>query len=208
MDKIALFLFETAMLKKTPRSGWQFLGTGKESVAEHSFGATMIAFVLARLSDNVDTDHVIRMALVHDLAEARTGDLNYMNQKYVTVDERRAADDMLKDLPFADEIHQLLDEYNLRETPEAQLVYDADQLELLVGLKEQLDLGNQGARDWLPFLLKRLKSDTAQRLAERILHTNSSDWWFDQGSSWWIRGGKDVHQRAAMSWCHIVYSMI
>jgi len=190
MDKIALFLFEASMLKKTPRSGWQFLGTGGESVAEHSFGASMIAFVLARLADDVDADRVIRMALVHDLAEARTGDLNYMNQKYVTVDEQRAADDMLENLPFGDEIRQLLDEYAERKTPEAQLVYDADQLELLVGLKEQLDLGNQSARDWMPFVLKRLKSDQAQHLAESILHTNSSDWWFDQGTSWWVRGGK------------------
>ena len=41
-------------------------------------------------------EHVRIAALAHDLPEARTGDLNYMNQKYVQVDESRAAEDMAR----------------------------------------------------------------------------------------------------------------
>jgi len=37
MDSIADFLFEVGMLSRTPRSGYQFLGSGRESVAEHIF---------------------------------------------------------------------------------------------------------------------------------------------------------------------------
>ena len=87
MDRIVEFLFEVGMLKRTPRSGWQFLGTGSESVAEHVFRTAMIALVLARIDGTVDADRMLRLALVHDLPEARTGDLNYVNQKYVTADE-------------------------------------------------------------------------------------------------------------------------
>ena len=93
MDRVVDFLFEVGMLKRTPRSGWQFLGSGTESVAEHSYRTAMIAFVLVRLDgDGLDADRILRMALLHDLPEARTGDLNYMNQKYVHADEERAAE--------------------------------------------------------------------------------------------------------------------
>ena len=120
MDRIADFLFEVGMLKRTPRSGWQFLGAGSESVAEHVFRVAMIAFVLARMDDTVDRDKVLRLALVHDLPETRTGDLNYVNQKYVAADEARAADDMTRDLPFADELRALLAEYRKEQSLEAR----------------------------------------------------------------------------------------
>ncbi len=179
------------MLKRTPRSGWQFLGSGSESVAEHVFRVAMIAFVLARMEDDVDADHVLRLALVHDLPEARTGDLNYVNQKYVTADEVCAADDMSAGLPFADELCALLAEYRAEATPESIVAHDADQLEMLLSLKEQLDQGVLGASDWTPFVLRRLRTENAQELAQRILDGDSASWWFDRGSEWWVRGGKE-----------------
>ena len=101
MDRLVEFLFEVGMLKRTPRSGWQFLGAGFGVGCGPRLPGAMIAFVLARMEEDVDADHVLRLALVHDLPEARTGDLNYVNQKYVTADEARAADDMSAGLPFA-----------------------------------------------------------------------------------------------------------
>ena len=190
MDRIVEFLFEVGMLKRTPRSGWQFLGTGSESVAEHVYRTTMVAFVLARLNGTVDTDKVLRLALAHDLPEARTGDLNYVNQKYVTADEERAADDMASGLPFGEELRELMAEYREEASPEAVLVHDADQLEMLLELKEKLDSGCQAADDWTPFLLRRLRTDTAKELAEKILAGDSASWWFDRDSEWWVRGGK------------------
>ena len=190
MDRIVEFLFEVGMLKRTPRSGWQFLGAGSESVAEHVFRTAMIAFVLARLDGEVDADRVLRLALVHDLPEARTGDLNYVNQKYVTADEARAAADMSDGLPFSDELRGLLLEYRAAQTPEAVLAHDADQLEMLLELKEKLDTGVPGAADWTPFVLRRLRTDNARNLARRILDGDSASWWFDRESEWWVRGGK------------------
>jgi putative hydrolase of HD superfamily len=190
VDRIVEFLFEVGMLKRTPRSGWQFLGAGSESVAEHVFRAAMIGFVLARMEEGVDADRVLRLALVHDLPEARTGDLNYVNQKYVTADEARAADDMCAGLPFADEVRELLAEYRDEKTAESIVAHDADQLEMLLELKEHLDNGVPGAADWTPFVLRRLRTGSAALLARRILDGDSASWWFDRGSQWWVRGGK------------------
>jgi len=190
MDRIVDFFFEAGMLKRTPRSGWQFLGSGSESVAEHVFRTTLVAWVLARLDGTVESDRVLRLALVHDLPEARTGDLNYMNQKYVQADEARATRDMARDLPFADELVALLAEYRANATPEARLAHDADQLDFLLQLKELKDAGSPATDDWTPFVLRRLQTDVARELARRILDRDSADWWFDRGSEWWVNGGK------------------
>ena len=190
MDRIVDFLFEAGMLKRTPRSGWQFLGAGSESVAEHVFRTTLIAFVLAQMDDSVDADRVLRLALVHDLPETRTGDLNYVNQKYVEADEARAAHEMTDGLPFADELRNLLSEYREGCSPEAILAHDADQIEMLLQLKEHLDSGCPAAADWTPFVERRLRTDTARNLARRILEQDSASWWFDRDSDWWVRGGK------------------
>jgi len=150
----------------------------------------MIALVLSRMDGTVDADRVLRMALIHDLSEARTGDLNYMNQRYVQADELAAADDLVSGLPFADEFHELLQEYREESTPEALLAHDADQLELLLQLKQELDTGNRQASDWVPHVVRRLHTDRARELANRIERRNSADWWFDRDSDWWVRGGK------------------
>ncbi len=191
MDRIVEFLFEVGMLKRTPRSGWQFLsGAESESVAEHVFRATMTAYVLARMDGDVDADKVLRLTIVHDLPEARTGDLNYVHQKYVIPDEERAAADMTDGLPFAEELRELMAEYREEKTPEAILAHDADQLEMLLQLKEQFDSGRGKAEDWTPFVLRRLRTDVARELADRILAGDSASWWFDRDSDWWVRGGK------------------
>ncbi len=188
MKRIANFLFEAGMLKRTPRTGFQFLGSGAESVAEHIFRTAYIGFTLGRLDGTVDTDRLLKMCLFHDLPEARTGDLNYVNKKYVKADEMKAVSDLADTLPFGDEIRDLIFEFMKAETKEAKLAYDADQLEMIVALKEYKDLGNRYADEWLDFAMKRLKTDAARELAETILETDSSLWWFSDKSDWWVKG--------------------
>jgi putative hydrolase of HD superfamily len=189
MQNIANFLFEVGMLKRTPRTGLQFLGSGNESVAEHAFRVSFIGYVLARLEKDIDEARLIKMCLFHDLHEARTGDLNYMNKKYVTVDEEKAVRDLSRTLPFGDDLEETLEEFNKAESKEALLANDADQLDLMLMLKENKDLGNKYADEWIRFALKRLKTETAQKLAKTILETDSTLWWFKDKSDWWINGG-------------------
>ena len=189
MQSIVNLLFEAGMLKRTPRTGLQFLGTGSESVAEHAFRVTFIGYVLARMEKDVDEAKLIKMCLLHDLHEARTGDLNYMNKKYVKVDEKKAIKDLTKTLPFGDDISNSVEEFNSGKSKEALLANDADQLDLILMLKENKDLGNKYADEWISFALKRLKTNLAKELAEKILDTDSTHWWFEDKSDWWINGG-------------------
>lgn len=190
MKNIANFLFEAGMLKRTPRTGYQFLGSGAESVAEHTFRAVYIGYALGRMSGDVDVDRIVKMCMFHDLPEARTGDQNYVNKKYVEVDIKKAARDMASALPFGREIEELIHEFEDGVTTEAKIAKDADQLDFILSLKERKDIGNAYAEEWLEFSLKRLQTDKARELANVILETDSSLWWFSDKGDWWIRAGK------------------
>lgn len=71
-------LFRTiAKLKTTRRQGWIDRGLPVEtveSVADHTFMTAIIAWVLALDEPDLDADRVLQLAMVHDLAEAITGD--------------------------------------------------------------------------------------------------------------------------------------
>ncbi|OQY19140.1 MAG: phosphohydrolase [Desulfobacteraceae bacterium 4572_35.1] len=188
MKNIANFFFEIGMLKRTPRSGFQFLGSGAESVAEHSFRAAMIGYTLATMSGDADCNKVVTMCLFHDIPEARIGDLNYVNKKYVVANESKAISDLAATLPFGKTYEERLTEFNAKDSLEARLAHDADQLEMILALKEYKDLGNRYAGDWYPFAVRRLQTDLAKQLAATIWSTDSSLWWFDNNSDWWVDG--------------------
>mgnify|MGYP001578814301 FL=1 len=186
LEKIANFLFETGMLAKTPRSGFFFLGSGEQSVAEHLNRATYIGYSLAQLAGDVDVGKVVQMCMFHDISEARISDLNYVHQKYTERLEEKAHEDLVASLPFGGEVKKLIDEYEERKTKEAKLTKDADNLEFLLSLKEQVDIGNERARTWIPPLMGRFLTDEARQLAEVIIDTDSDGWWFgDKNDEWW-----------------------
>lgn len=174
------FFHEVGMLAKVPRSGFAFLGSGSQSVAEHSYRVTVIAYALANILKEkhpINLQKLMLMCLFHDLPEARTGDLNYVQKKYVQADENKALEELEAAYPFGPEIKLLAREYNEKDTLESQLAHDADQLEMLLVLKEQAELGNPQAMAWFDNSVLRLKTETAKLLAENIRTTPSHSWW-------------------------------
>jgi putative hydrolase of HD superfamily len=188
MDSIADFLFEMGMLCKTPRSGYQFLGSGRESVAEHVLRTVYTGYALCKLNPSLNELRVLKMCVLHDLPEARTGDMNYVNKKYVQVDEAKAVRELTDSLSFGDDIRQAIDEFNAKETPESRIARDADQIALILQLKEYGDLGNKYSEEWIEYALKRLCTEEGKKLAACIIQTDSSRWWFKEKNDWWING--------------------
>ena len=179
MKNIANLLFEAKMLKEIPRSGFHFLGCGKESIAEHTFSTTFIAYVLSQLRPDVDALKLISMCLVHDLAEARTGDLNSVHKIYVTADEAKALEDTTGGLPFGSEITDLIQEFNQNSSAEARLAHDADQIALVIELKYLADTGCAPPDTWLPHVLGRIQTKIARALTRAIMETHRDDWWLN-----------------------------
>jgi putative hydrolase of HD superfamily len=177
MKRIAELILEGCFLKQVPRSGYQFLGAGCESVAEHVYCTLFIAFIMCQLEPKADARKLLSMCLMHDLAETRTGDLNYVQKKYVEPDEAKAVSEAVKDLPFGENIISLVKEFNEGKSLEAQLARDADQLSLIVDLKSLHDLGYQSPQSWLPHVRTRLKTETGKQLAQAVQEETRDGWW-------------------------------
>jgi putative hydrolase of HD superfamily len=183
--RLADFIFELGMLRKTPRTGYQFLGSGAENVAEHSFRTAMIGYMLARKA-GADVARTVFLCLFHDVHEARIGDFNYVNRIYNTSNPVLAFAHALEGTGLRVEVLELWHELEAGETLEARLAQDADQLDFIANLKEERDLGNPYAAKWLNHAVVRLKTDPALELARAILSTDQSDWWFVRpDESWW-----------------------
>ena len=144
MQRLTDFLNEVGMLRHTPRSGYKFLGSGQETVAEHSHRTAVIGYVLAKKT-GADAARTVMLCLFHDLPEARTGDFNYVNRLYDTSRERDALEDAVEGTGLEEDIMSIWDEHACRTTPESLLAHDADQLDLILNLKRESDLGNRYA---------------------------------------------------------------
>lgn len=175
-ERIAQFLFEAGQLARTPRSGYALLRSGEQSVAEHAHRTATIAFVLGRIAPGVDFPRLLAMALLHDLPEARTSDLNHLAKRYVTAPGARVATDQTAELPFGEEVRGLIEEYERGESDEARLARDADRIELLLTLREQESAGRTNARRWIERTTARIETDLGRRLARAVVEADPDRW--------------------------------
>jgi len=148
-------LVELQRLKRLDRTGWVLRGlpNGTESVASHSFGVAITSMLLAdeitRRGVVINMESVLRLALIHDWAETRVGDMPRTGLKYFGSDARKHAEaaafaDIVDGAGPAGEIYRnLYGEYEDRITIEAQLVKAADVIDLLV---QTLALERAGAK--------------------------------------------------------------
>jgi putative hydrolase of HD superfamily len=147
-------LLELQRLKRLDRTGWVLRGlpAGAESVASHSYG---VAFAAMLLSDEcaargvrVNVERVLRLALLHDLQEARTGDMPRTVAKYYGEETRRRAeraafDEIVRGSRRAESYSALHEDYEDRASLEARLVKAADIIDLLA---QALAFERAGAR--------------------------------------------------------------
>ncbi|HET7286068.1 MAG TPA: HD family hydrolase [Pyrinomonadaceae bacterium] len=147
-------LIELQRLKRLDRTGWTLRGlpNGTESVAAHSFGVSATAMLLADRCTaqgvTVNVEKVMRMALLHDWAEARVGDMPRTATLYFGANVRRQAEsaaflDLVSDVDLDQSYATLHDDYEQRQSLEARLVKAADVLDLLI---QVLALERAGAR--------------------------------------------------------------
>jgi putative hydrolase of HD superfamily len=129
-------LTELQVLDRVPRMGYLLRGlSDPESVAEHNFHVVFLVWSLGRRIPGLDVLRAIEMALIHDLAEVRTGDLPKVSERYFVDGAKHTAERaVLEDLlgPLADPGLDLHDEYRAAATAEARLVKACDKLQLML----------------------------------------------------------------------------
>lgn len=122
-------------LKAVPRLGWIISARIRrpESVADHSYAVAVSSMVIADYY-GLDACRMMKMALLHDLCESLTGDMQpgdtTESRKHQA--ERKALAAILSELPakVRDSYLEIFDEFNDSKTLEAELVHQIDKLEM------------------------------------------------------------------------------
>ncbi len=173
-------LYEIGTLRFIPRAWRQMLGGNFANLAEHHFRVAWIAMILAKMEGRGDTGKIVKMALVHDLAESRTGDAHYMSRLYVKRDNVGAIHDILKDTGMEKEMLELWEECEKLESIEAKIVKDADWLDVDLELREQDANGNVLEKNFrtmrVESMIPRLKTEAGKKLFDLIGNSNPHDW--------------------------------
>jgi len=115
-----------------------------------------MAVICTALDNMIDLDinKMIRMALIHDLAEAHTGDITpgdgITREKKLEL-EREAMESILSEVDEQGELLGLWEEYNAGETPEARAVNAVDKLDMAVQAVEYTMSGTRGLEEFYEF---------------------------------------------------------
>ena len=169
-----------------------------ESVAEHSWRISLMAYLLKYEFQDADIDKVIRMCLIHDLGECFTGDI----PTFIKTDKDRDKEDSLLDqwvgsLPpkVSSDMRALFEEMNAQQTKEAKLYKALDKLEALIQHNEspidtwsenEYELNKRYAfdavefSDWLSDLRREILADTLEKIERWSIRCWISGW--DHGS--------------------------
>ena len=155
-----------------------------ESVAEHSWMMTLMAFLLKEEFPEVDMEKVIRMCLIHDLGEAFTGDIPVFDKTEADeAKEEALLYGWVGSLPEVKsrEMLALYKEMEARETPEAKVYKALDNLEAVIQhnfsdistwLPNEYELNQTYAwervqfSDYLLELRKEILKDTIQKIED------------------------------------------
>ncbi len=169
LKKILKVFLTLQWAKELPRQGFIAMGFKRneaDSVATHSFSTSLLAYFLAKSLQKegvkIDPEKVLKMALMHDVGETIVGDVgtfvkNMAGGVFKNIEEE-GVKALVEGLDCKEEIIELVEEYNQRETLEARLVKAADNLDALAQAK-----GVPGAAD----ALKYFKS---------VYHITKFDW--------------------------------
>lgn len=175
----AELLYEVGTLRHVARAWVQF-GNDQQlaNVAEHTLRVLWLALVLAR-HEGADEARVVQLALVHDLAETRTGDVNYVTRMYVDRHEEEAIHDAVNGSVLESLVTDLWREYRAQGTLEARVVKDADNLDCDLELMESASRGLElrtTLDDTRRRVLDQLRTPTARKVFHQIYATDPHRW--------------------------------
>jgi len=117
-----------ANLKKISRQGWidRLSLENPESVADHSYSMAIISMVISDL-ENYNSEKILKMVLLHDLAESKIGDYTpeQLNKEKKNNLENNAFNEIIKDLPdlIKSQYLQIWQEYQENISPESKIVH-------------------------------------------------------------------------------------
>lgn len=170
------FLTLCQSLKTTKRTGWVNHGLKEsESIADHMYRMAIMALIAADGVPGVNKDRCVKMAVVHDLAEAIVGDItpsDNVPKAEKSRREREAMDKMCAMLGGGDaaqEMMELWQEYENNATPEAKLVKDFDKIEMILQAQEYEQEQGKDLEDFFRTTRGKFQTDVGKALAAEVV---------------------------------------
>lgn len=180
VDRDIEFLYEIGCLRFIPRQWKRFLNSDFANLAEHHFRVIWLALIIAKHEKVTNTEKIIKMALVHDISESRTGDVDYLSRQYVERNEELGIEDMLKNTAIEKEFMDLWKEYEKRESIEAKIVKDADNLDVDMELAEQKARGFILSDVWRKqrkyVIENKYYTKSAKKIVDKVITSRPHDW--------------------------------
>ncbi|KAI3524262.1 hypothetical protein L1887_02915 [Cichorium endivia] len=168
------FLSLCHRLKSTKRAGWVKRDiTGPESIADHMYRMGLMALI-ASDTPGINRDKCIKMAIVHDIAEAIVGDITPSDgipKLEKSRMEKEALDHMCKLLgggPRAEEIYELWMEYEENSTNEAKVVKDFDKIEMILQALEYEKEQGKDLEEFFQSTAGKFQTDLGKAWASEI----------------------------------------
>ncbi|MFH0714802.1 MAG: HD domain-containing protein [Candidatus Diapherotrites archaeon] len=126
-------------MKELPRQGYiahGFKRNDVDSVASHSHSVAVTSLMLSKLLEKdykIDTEKLLKFALLHDMGEAVLGDIGYMTKVFakgaIEGVEDKAFRSLFKNVSFGNEFIRVQEEYVERKCIEARIVKIADKID-------------------------------------------------------------------------------
>jgi putative hydrolases of HD superfamily len=120
------------------------------------------------LAEGADAERAATIVVFNDLAETRTGDIEYVARRYVNAAEDEAiAADQVRDLPpaMSEAYLAVIRQAEEAATPEAVCARDADKLECLLQAREYQRQGHAEAQTWADKMAEAVHTETGRALA-------------------------------------------
>ena len=134
-EQLLDFFILAGKLKHIQRTGWIETGIiNPESVSDHTYRVSLLAMILSDLKQ-LDTEKVLKMSLIHDLPESILGDLTPIQKKEGHQQlENRVMKKILNLLPqgLESKYLEIWHEFQKMTSDEAELVYAADKIEMVL----------------------------------------------------------------------------
>jgi putative hydrolase of HD superfamily len=169
------FYFELVRLKHLYRQGWLQRGIPEsqcESVAEHSYGVSCLAMLLADLYfPQLNMEKVLRLSLLHDLGEIDAGDITPSDGVSIEKKskmERESLFRIFQDFPIREQYLQIWEEYEEGKTAESVFVRQVEKLEMAFQAKVYEAITQTDLSQFLESVSKILETQQLKEILEEI----------------------------------------